>query len=317
MKHSQKGLSLYGLLLALAMMSVLVAYAVGQYADYHRQKVASQYASHLAQVAEQLQQYQYHKVTKEGIDPWMMTSWPDTWARFMTDYPGSFWLQCTDSEQSSGLCSRPDYVPWSTNKLGYKKEVPIPETSFAVITIPLSDLGVTTKSYRLWASPIQKLPNVKLLSNGDVELRVGRLQMATVYKDFLQKDGSTKLTDGWDVGGTHGIVNAGYVSVRNTNGSQRRLDAGVVGKLVGKHGQNITKHSCPIGLNPDLDVSVKSLQSFSSWNDFSTTGSFKPYKTDRGGYWTLGLDYYAKRKRDSRWIMMHDGYLDVDLICTR
>lgn len=317
MRHSQNGFSLYGLLLALAVMSVLVSYGVGKYMDSIREKQAERYASHLAQVAEQLQQYQYYKVTAEGIDPWMMTSWPDTWDRFMADYPGSFWLQCTDSDQSSGLCSRPDYVPWSTSKLGYKREVPGFDTSFAVITIPLSDLGVTTKSYRLWTSPIQKLPNVKLLSNGDVELRVGRLQMATVYKEFVQKDGSTKLTGDWDVGGQNGFVNVKDITLVNADGSQTSVAAGLIrSQGMAKHGEWLNMPSCPLNLRPTQSFSFAGNIPNTISNDFTDFGPAKTYVLNQDATrWQVGLDYVATKKSNKRKYTIHSGVVNYFTFC--
>ncbi|PSU45765.1 hypothetical protein C9J12_21230 [Photobacterium frigidiphilum] len=317
MREPQKGFMLYGLLLTLAVLAGLVAYGVGIYTDSIRQKQAERYADHLVQVAEQLQNYQYYKVTKEGDDPWLMSSWPASWEGLMTDYRGSFWLECTDSEQSSGLCSRPDYAPWSTNKLEYHKTVPSADTSFFVITIPLSELGVDTKSYRLWLSPIQKIPNVKLLLNGDAELRVGRTQMATVYKEFLQRDGSTELTGDWDVGGKNGFVNVKDITMVNADGSQTSVAAGLIrSQGVAKHGEWVNMPSCPLSLRPTQSFSFAGNIPNTISNDFNDFGPAKTYVLNQDTTrWQIGLDYVATKKSDKRKYTIHSGVVNYFTFC--
>lgn len=326
MKRKQAGFGLLETLLSMVILSGLVLYGTGLYLDYIERRNAEEYKAHIERVIEALQKYQYHKVTVEHDSPYSPSIWPATLDALMTDYPdGQFWPSCSAADEQNGLCRRPDGVPWSTSTLGYKIDfVGTPSVPKATLTFPLSSSVIDTDDRATWAASLQRLPFITLEANQDLSVQIGDPLMVQIYKEFLQRDGSTELTDSWDVG-NQAILNASTITARGTNGKQVRADGGVMKRYstyIGSSGIYTYKSNfiCASGLYQTVKSSFNGVKSPSGY-DFLATGEIKTETLVEGAGWRTRLTYKAKQKQRSNsndkgvWRKKYEGYIDIIYLC--
>ncbi|MGF1872022.1 type II secretion system protein [Photobacterium indicum] len=317
--NAQRGFGLVETLLTLVILSIFTIGLTNALLSYYNKRNALTYKVHIEHVIEQLQQYQYHKVTVDHVSPYSTDVWPDTLDKLMTDYDSQFWPMCSMDEQKLGKCDRPDRVPWTKNTdvLGYEVTPAVGETvAKAILTFPLSSTVIDPDDRAVWAAELSRLPFVRVLPNDDITVLIGDPLMAQVYREFLRIDGTTELTDEWDTG-NQPILNAKSVSVKTQANTQQRLGLGTVKEYLAQNGDKVYKNawSCATGLRPTLHVSVNAIFSENK-DEYIGTASFKPFVIDKGTYWELGLNYNAKIKSTGQWKERHDGYLTVSEKCS-
>lgn len=320
MKKKQGGFGLIETLLSMLILSGITLFFTQEYLNYIEKRNASEFKLHTERVIEALQKYQYHKVTVEHNSPYSPSIWPANLDALMTDYPNQFWPMCSKADAKNGMCQRPDSIPWSTtSSLGYKIDfVGTPPIPKATLIFPLSSSVVDSESRAPWANALQRLPFIKLESNQDLSIEIGDPLMVQVYKEFLQRNGSTELTSAWDVG-NQSILNAKNVSIRTQDNRQQSLGIGTVKEFLAQHNTRVYKNSwsCATGLRQTIHVSVNAPMSPNSSTEYVGIAGFKPYATETSTYWTLGLDYNAKIKSTGKWQKMHSGFLNVRLNCSQ
>ncbi len=89
------------------------------YLGYLERRNALAYREHIEHVIEQLQQYQYKKVTVDHENPYTDQVWPAKLDNLMSDYNSQFWPMCSKADEKNRLCQRPDGMPWSTAPVKY------------------------------------------------------------------------------------------------------------------------------------------------------------------------------------------------------
>lgn len=271
-----------------------------------------EYSDYIERLINQLQQYQNNQITQNN-HPGGVSVWPATLEHLMS-MDGQFWPMCSLADESQRRCQRPDMVPWSNDRIGYRIDIAT-NPSKAMLTIPLS---LISKKERIkWASSLARLPYAIVETNGDITIAVSDPLISQLYAQFLTKNGNTKLTDAWDVG-DHAVINANRYTVKTVAGTQQRIDSGTVKEFLGVHNEKIYKnmYSCAEGMKQTIHVSLNAPMAPNLSIEYLGIGAWKPTATDKGDYWELGLEYNAKIKSTGRWEKMNSGYLNVRLKCS-
>ncbi|MEZ9619611.1 Tfp pilus assembly protein FimT/FimU, partial [Vibrio sp. 10N.261.55.C9] len=113
----QRGVGIVEFLITLGLSLVIVGISYPAYHNYQEDEKAKAYGEHIRVLIERIHQYQYYKITEEGVDSTSQASWPATLDNLMNDYPEQYWGSCTIDRELNGECKLPDYVPWSHSRL--------------------------------------------------------------------------------------------------------------------------------------------------------------------------------------------------------
>ena len=185
----QAGLGLVELVLTLVISVGIFALSLPFWISHQKDQEAQAYADHLRGVITRVHQYEYYKITVEGVGPAMSQSWPEELINLMTDYPERFWNTCSILQEQNHECVRPDFVPWSNSRLvsftGHRGIKNIFNSHF-IIRVPLSELeGDATEFYR-WANPILAIPGAQRVGN-DIEITLRQATLALMYDNIVMK----------------------------------------------------------------------------------------------------------------------------------
>ncbi|CAK1810075.1 putative type IV pilin PilA [Vibrio crassostreae] len=291
----QRGVGLVEFLITLGLILAIVGISYPVYHNYQEDKKAKAYGEHIRVLIERIHQYQYYKITEEGVDATSKASWPATLDNLMNDYPEQYWGSCTIDRELNGECKLPDYVPWSPSRLRtyfYTDLTHIPAfNEHLVIRLPLSELDSDPKEWTRWSSVLINIPGAKRTGN-DIDITLRQATLALMYENIVMRDGSVTLTEDWDVGGEYGITNAKDYTILNSDGTQKIVSKGLVNVVTVKHGERVYKPACPQGTTPDIMLSIGNIYIAS---DYELTGSQKPYLiTTTNDYWDVGLEVRVK-----------------------
>lgn len=302
----QKGFGLIETILSLSVLSLAMVWILQGVTKYNQIKTANAYAKHIELVINQLQKYQNYMVLNNGIDPVLSSVWPANLDGLMNG--SKFWPQCSLVDEQAHRCVRPDTVPWSAKKLGYKVLVKLNEQSKAELTIPSPP--------SVWAAPLKRIPFAITQGNGDIKITIGDPLLSQAFKEFLRKDGSTSLTGDWDVGGNNSILNARNISVVGNNGTQRQLGVRYIGDA--KSGTRIRKiDNCPSGSKPDLIVTPKMIGATSKKYSIRDVAQWFLQKDDTNpNWWTVHIYMNVKDAQyDNKWREIEDGWFSWEVVC--
>lgn len=297
MMKRQRGLGLLDVLFALALLGLIYAGGARVLMSNKETHAAQDYRVRIEQVIEALQKYQYQQRT---IKPTVavIDEFPTELNDLVTT-DEQFWINCTEADEAAKRCIRPDYVPWTRERIGYEAGhkgitigTDVRDVAYAQLTFPLSS-SVIEPIYRAkWATELLKMPYAKAQTNGDIMVTVYDPLLSQLYDEFLQRDGSVALTDDWDVGGDYSITNAHDVTILNSDGTQKIVSQGLVDIYTVAHGDRVEKPSCPEGSQPYIALGLGKI--FIS-KDYELTGSQKPYLLSEGSdYWQVGLEVRVK-----------------------
>ncbi|SGZ04447.1 type II secretion system protein [Moritella viscosa] len=314
----QHGFTLIGTMLALSIFSIMLIAWTRIAVDQLEKRNAVEFKEHIELLTTQIQKYQYYQVTEKGIMPSASASFPLNLDGLMTEYPDRFWPSCSMTDERNKICKRPDGLPWSNLKIGYRLTFNgAPSLPSVVLTFPLSRRVLTANDRARWASELLRLPFAKNQANGDITITIHDPMIAHVYSEFIKRDGSRELTDTWDVG-NQSILNAKQVSLKTQDGRQQLLGVGTVKEFLAQHGNHVYKNSfsCGAKMKKTIHVSVNAAMAPNSRMEYIGIASFKPYAIDQGSYWSLGLIYNAKIKATGKWKKMSSGFLNVRLNCS-
>ncbi|MEZ8191760.1 hypothetical protein [Vibrio sp. 1F279] len=287
----QRGVGLVEFILTLVLSLIIFIAALPFYNDYQTDKKAKAYSEHIRGLIERIHQYQYYKITEEGVDATSKASWPATLDNLMNDYPEQYWGSCTIDQELNSECKLPDYVPWSHSRLStyfYTDLTHIPAfNEHLVIRIPLSELASDPKEWTRYSNVLIDIPGAERAGN-DIHITLRQATLALMYENIVMRDGSATLTEDWDVGGQHGITNAKDYTIagKDKDGKDRQISVarGLSTKQYANDGNKIEKPTCPSSLAPHIWMSVARTNVTA---DYTATGSVIPNSTDNGKYWTI------------------------------
>lgn len=313
MKSKQKGFGLLETILAMMVFSLFATMVLKGVNKFRDVENARNYTRYVERVITQLQQYQYYQVTSKHLDPATAQVWPLTLEKLMS-VDGQFWPQCSIASERDRMCQRPDSVPWTNQKIGYKiLPSNLGSVTTAELTIPLSVIPSNQRT--LWHSQLRDLPFAVTQANGDIKVLIKDPLLSAIYKDYLRKDGSTKLTNTWDVG-KQSIENAKSVSIVGNNGMKNTLGVRYVGTA--KSGTRINKVDfCPAGAKPDLIAIPVLVGSTSKLNNIRDIANWYIQKDDRDSrWWTVNILMNISDGNDNNeWKKVNDGYFQWEAIC--
>lgn len=319
MKH-QRGLGLLDVLFAIALLGLVYA-GVAKWALINKEKNAAQdYRNRIEHVVEALQKYQYQQKTiKPPVA--VIDQFPTNLNDLVTP-DEQFWINCTAADEAARRCVRPDYLPWSSLRIGYeagRKTVTIGsdlrDIAYAELTFPLSGSAIAPIYRAKWATELLKVPYAKALSNGDITVMVYDPLLSQLYDEFLQRDGSVQLTDDWDVGGRYSITNIQDVTIANSDGTQKIVSKGLVDIYTVKHGDLVKKPACPDGMNPDIALGIGQIYID---KNYELTGSQKPYIEPIGTndeHWQVGLEIRVKSLTTGEFKKVNTGEITAFTQC--
>ena len=305
----QQGFSLIGLLLTMSILSLMAVGAVHKLRDYRERTAAKQYVDRVIYLAERLQLYNYHKAKTDNVDP--IYTWPNKLNDLMTDYDGAFWQQCSVAEQQTGKCLRPDSTPWN---VPIKYEIITKSVRYVELTIPYGSTGDMIKR---WSAPMMqqgKYPFTEL-PNGDVKITINYLTDAVAYRDFLKRDGSTTLTNDWDVGNKN-ILNVADITLRNADGTVMSVAAGLTRQhFTARHGTVIKSPSCPVRMTAKIKLATQGNIPNSIANDYENYGPMRIAAKPVSGGWSIIAEFVATRKSDGVRRILQGGVVAGETYC--
>lgn len=325
----QRGFSIMGLLVVMGFTTVfftiiserLVATKVREYQ-------AEPFKKKLEQIRNQVDNFQVGKFqSNPKFDPNSKYLFPQNLDTELISQ--KLWASCNTTNEAKGLCSMPLSTPYG-EKMTWHLLTTASTGYYGELRIPLPNKADNPVLYNVYLSTLTKLPGTTLnTAETQLTFRINRISdqpayeegmMALARKEFVALSGDVPLKADWDVSGTgsaRALVNAADYTIRLQNGKQQRLGEGIVGYLVGYNNLKVTKHSCAVGLEPDLIVSVKDLQAFSTVREYSSSGAFQVGHEPSGSDWKLYIKHNVKLQSTNKWALINDGYLNVMRVCRR
>ncbi|WP_305840284.1 prepilin-type N-terminal cleavage/methylation domain-containing protein [Photobacterium leiognathi] len=302
-KH--KGFGLIEAIISLSLFSLILVSFLKGVAKHNQVKTANAYAKHIELVINQLQKYQNYMVLDKKTDPVLASVWPTNLEGLMTG--SKFWPQCSFLEEQAHHCERPDNVPWTAQKLGYKVLLKFNEQSTAELTIPSPPPE--------WASPLRRIPFAVVQSNGDIKITIGDPLLSQAFKAFLKKDGTTELTGDWDVGNKN-ILNVADITLRNADGTVMSVAAGLTRQhFSARHGTVIKSPSCPVRMNAKIKLATQGNIPNSIANDYENYGPMRIAAKPISGGWSIIAEFVATRKSDRVRGILREGVVAGETYC--
>ena len=268
-------------------LGVVAAFIIPMQLEKQKDEAAESFARDIRYLITRIHQYQHYKITVEGERAAEAKSWPSSLPALATDYPGRFWNECSIKAETSGECRRPDAVPWSNSRIGSMTEVnyaTAPYNTHFLLFIPTSQI-TDAKEWLRWSNPLMKIPGAKMIM-GDVQITLRQATLALMFEDIVMRNGEATLTADWDVGGDSKITNVSDITLKGNN-SQISVSEWLTQTHVVPANGALKKPDCPKDMTPDISLSVSSLDVRYPW---TLSGSIKPWITDWGIEWSVGLD---------------------------
>lgn len=341
----QKGIALLGLMIAMGIISTLFAISAnGIVKKQMYDQQALPFKDRLTELQKALENYQIYQYNN-GVNLASKDIFPSDRSLdvFYKDLAiANVTASCTEQNENDGKCVRLLTTPWAEgteSRTTVKYEVKTDSSPSGVvfpyieITFDLPNARIYPNQNAVYETILSTLPNTQVISWGSsgsikysnkIKWRIDRvsdmpaldLMVEDLKGDFVVTDGTSKLINDWDVG-NQAITNTKDVSIRLQNGKQQRLGIGMVGYFLGRNNDYLNKHSCAVGLTPDLILSVKDLNAFSNWAKYSASGSFFLGHEEVGNRWKLTLIHNVKRIEDNKWWAINDGWVNVQRICRK
>ncbi|MFA0053274.1 type IV pilin protein [Vibrio echinoideorum] len=313
----QRGFGLIETVITLSLILAIVGISYPAYHNYQEDEKAKAYGEHIRGLIERIHQYQYYKITEEGVDATSKASWPATLDNLMNDYPEQYWGSCTIDQELNGECKLPDYVPWSPSRLPtyfYTDITHIPALNeHLVIRMPLSELASDPKEWARWSSVLIDIPGAERAGN-DIDITLRQATLALMYENIVMRDGSATLTEDWDVGGDYGITNAKDVTLKASDGSQIAMSQRMASITRAKHGEWVEKPKCIKGQVAQATLSIASLDIDTRY--YTALAGVKPYIINKNdSHWQVGLSIRVKQKSTGRETVVDSGLVSVAAYC--
>ena len=333
MHKRQQGFLLLGLLISLGVLSAIFLLMAEGLVVRQIRAQAEPFKERMIYIKEQIDGYQLTKYQENATNINGSTLFPRT----LDDLSPNYIPTCSTADNQNGLCAKTAQTPWGTN-MTYKVSMDttfFPPRYYAELTLALPSRtdDNTIREYNVYAEVLSILPGIRFSADEQsliwkiprlVDIPNFEAVIAEKLKDYINKDGTTKLTADWDVG-NKAILNTSMVTSKGANGKQVRIDGGVVKRystLIGGNGvyTEDRRFTCANGLYKDVKASFNGIKSPSGY-DYLATGEIKTYTKREGAGWRTRLTYKAKQKLHSnsadkgRWYTKYDGYVDIIYLC--
>ena len=313
-QRAQRGFGLVETAITLAIVLAIAGITLPFLLEQRKDDEAKAYANHIRVLIERIHQYQYFKITEEGVSPSSKESWPATLESLMTDYPLQYWNSCSAAEEQNGDCVQPGFVPWSRSRIASYFQTDASNPAFnthLVLRFPLSELASEPKDYTRWSNVLMDIPGAQRVGN-DIDITLRQATLALMYDNIVMRDGYTTLTDDWDVGG-HKISNAEDFTIRNSDGTQTSIAQGLVTIYHVKAWEEFAKPSCPEGLTATPQLSLASVDVI---YPYTITGSLKPYiASETATTWAANIDAYVINTETKEYNVLNSGEIMAMVQC--
>ncbi|ARR47839.1 hypothetical protein CAY59_26790 (plasmid) [Vibrio campbellii] len=314
---TQRGFGLVETVITLALIMTIVGISLPFLLEQRKDDGANAYANHVRVLIERIHQYQYFKITEEGVNPSSKESWPATLESLMTDYPLQYWNSCSAAEEQNGDCVQPDFVPWSRSRIASYFQTDASNPAFnthLVLRFPLSELASEPKDYTRWSNVLMDIPGAQRVGN-DIDITLRQATLALMYDNIVMRDGYTTLTDDWDVGGEHAISHVRDITIRNSDGSVTSVSQGLINMHTVQPWGEVPKPSCPEGLAPKVTLAIGEVD---VEYPYTLTGSIRPYVYDEdANNWTVNIDAYVVNVEANTYQRLSQGEIIAMTQCTQ
>lgn len=229
-RGKQGGFGLMETVLALSLTAIILVTVIPLGIRYYQQKQVDEFVANIKHLVTQIQLYQYHKTSREGVTsdpmkPGYFDGWPASFDALMTDYGSAFVEFCGPTNESSGACVRPDTLPFTTEKLAFEELPGYPNKLFLIVpTGTLPNDGPRAR----WGRPLLSIPDTLVRPDGNIQISLRPLTKSIMYDEFLRKDGSVHLTQDWDVGGQYAITNVKDITIVTKMDRKQELETNSV-----------------------------------------------------------------------------------------
>lgn len=314
MKKNQKGSALIGLAIAIAIIGGLLVQGLPLINQWRHNEEAQTLKKQVSYLWELTKLYQADRFNA-GMQFDDLNTLPASVDALMPDYLPT----CTVAMFEQGTCKRIDYTPIG-ERITLQREFITLATGNTVpgmrIVVPFVN-EPTQAVLNTYLAALNDLPGGEYNSTSkQFSVRFGRIGSEVEHEALVARDGSKTLTGSdWDTGGNTWITNIKGLFLRNQDGSQRSVAAGLENTVTVSSGTYIPDYSCPAGHTADLNVAVSAIEPQSSSTRFSALGSFSTYKRRSGAGWVVGLQYYAKAQGTDNWYNYTGGFVTVTMKC--
>ena len=313
--HNQKGFgmaSLIGTLIAFGFVSYFIIQMGVEAKKATIYSNSKNFYEQLDVIKEALLAYQSDKIAQGALTT-------NTFPTGFSDLIGDYLPDCSTVDFKAGKCRPGDYTPWGNTIDLTRQTQYIPAKGWVPYNRIIITLPPVTDAFKfehdVHVTTLLKLPFAKYDETANtITWEVRRVGEELQHDGLVRRSGdnSTLLGD-WDAGGDFAITNVRDVTVRNSDGSQRSLAAGVT-FITAKHDERIDKHKCPIGLTPDIITTTKGIFNETTIPiPFNSVGAQRSYAVSSSTHWTVKLDYFADVQGTPQ--LFHDGEILVQLIC--
>jgi hypothetical protein len=317
--HNQKGFGMASLIATLIAFGFVGYFIMQMGVEAKKATIYSNsknFYEQLDVIKEALLAYQSDKIAQGALTT-------NTFPIGFSDLIGDYLPDCSTVDHNAGKCRPANYTPWGNQIALTRQTQYIPAKGWVPYSRIIITLPPATDAFKfehdVHVATLLKLPFAKYNESANtITWEVRRVGEELQHDGLVRRSGdnSTLLGD-WDVGGNFAITNARDVTIRNSDGSQRSVGAGVIRVFSARHGERIKKHKCPTGLTPDIIVARKAESAQSSANNLNSITQVKAYATSSGSNWIIGLDYYAQLQSNPSWILLHDGEVVAMLTCNQ
>lgn len=277
------------------------------------QRIKSNGKTFYAQIADIRDAIRMHQVDKIAQGQSGIYIFPAGW----NDLVPNYLPDCSTTDNQAGRCRLPNQTGYGATISLTRVAATVLAPSHNLVVIPLPPNNANFQlEHDVLISELLQLPFARYNEAANtVSFQIHRNGNELEHDGLVKRSGDdSTLTGDWDIGGNYAITNAKDVTIRNSDGSQRRLGAGTISTLIVKHNQRVDKHKCPAGLTPAITTSIKGMYNATDPTiPFGNLGSSRSYAVSSSTYWTVKLDYFATV--NGVVAQLHDGEVNVQLVC--
>lgn len=314
----QKGIVLFGVLIAMTIIGLLAIKASEWAAAVRIKENANSFYNRVLYIQQQFHAYISDKyLTGTNINSSFIFPYK------FSDLEGDYIPACSMDDNNAGFCMRYNQTPWGDIAPSDYRVVQVNHSGAPTyyraeldITLPDKNNVAFTAERNMTLSMFSQLSNIRYDdTNNKITLLIDRPDKAFAYDSLVKRSGDdSELLGDWDIGGNYALTNAKDYTIRNADGTQKTVANKLTEIYTVKHGDYLTKPSCPSGMAFSYNLSISGIDSAAG---YTLTGSNRPYLlSETSSEIRVGLDIIAERNSDNAKVMLHSGYVTVFMQCT-